>query len=286
MKSGFVTLVGRSNVGKSTLLNALVGTKIAITSPKPQTTRFPIHGIVHDERGQIVFVDTPGIFEKAQNRLTEILNERARESVRDIDVVLYIADPTRAIGNEEHITLRLIENLTIPKILVINKIDKRELPYLAEYEALRSSFSDMIQVSALRGTHLEELKTRVLDLLPEGIPHYDDYQVSNLENKTWLSELIREKIFIQMGAELPYTVAVEIETTEERTTNAGKTLLYIKANILTTNDRYKKMIIGSGGHKIKELGSVARKELEAILSRPVFLDLEVSVDEHWAERLA
>src|SRR3989338_2954045 len=133
MKSGFAVLVGRSNVVKSTLLNTLVGTKIAITSPKPQTTRFPIHGIINDERGQIVFVDTPGIFEKARDPVTASLNQHVRDAIRDIDLVIYVADPTRAIGNEEHMVLRLIEPIKTKKILAINKIDEYHPPFIEEY---------------------------------------------------------------------------------------------------------------------------------------------------------
>lgn len=285
MKSGFVVLVGRSNVGKSTLMNALVGTKIAITSPKPQTTRFPIHGIVHDERGQIVFVDTPGIFERVVDTVTKTLNERARESVRDIDVIVYVADPTRAIGNEEHIVLRLIEPIDKPKILAINKIDEKDLPYLEEYRALASRFAATVEISGLRQKNLKQLTDAVFSFLPEGEPVYPEFQASNLEHHLWLAELIREKVFIQMGSEIPYSVGVEIEDIDERKTKGDGEMLYIKANILTTSTRYKKMLIGSGGHKIKEIGSVARKELEAILNRRVYLELEVVVDEDWPARL-
>lgn len=285
MKSGFVTLIGRSNVGKSTLLNALVGMKIAITTPKPQTTRFPIHGIVNDDRGQAVFIDTPGIFEKAHNRLTEILNERAREAVRNIDVLVYVTDPTRPIGNEEHIILRLIEPIKKPKILAINKMDIDEAPYIAEYRALAPQFDAYVEVSAHTSKGLDNFKKTVFDLLPEGTPFYGEHEVTNLENRTWLSEMIREKLFLQLGAELPYSLGVEIETVEDRQTKTKKTMLYVKANILTTAPRYKRMIIGSGGRRIKEIGTTARKELEQILGKSVFLDLEVVVDERWPERL-
>lgn len=285
MKSGFAVLIGRSNVGKSTLLNTLVGTKIAITSAKPQTTRFTVHGIVHDPAGQIVFVDTPGIFEKAHDQLTQALNERARDSLRDIDLIIYVADPSRPIGNEEHMTLRLVEPLETPKILVLNKMDLRELPYIEEYRALGSRFNAMVEVSARSGKNTKQLISTALDLLPEGVPFYSEFEVTNLEHRMWLAELIREKIFVQMGAEIPYTTAVEIVDIDERKSKDGKELLYIKAHILTIAARYKKMLIGAQGHKIKELGSVARKELEAVLNRRVFLDLEVVVDEHWADRL-
>lgn len=285
MKSGFVVLVGRSNVGKSTLMNALVGTKVAIMSEKPQTTRFPIQGVVHDPRGQIVLVDTPGIFERTHNVLTKTLNERAREALRDIDLIIYVADPTRAIGNEEKIVLRMIEPIAKPKILVINKSDVRRPPYLPEYEALSDKFDTTILVSALKGHNLKALIDAAIERLPEGEPVYPEFQYTNMEIRTWIAELIREKLFIQLGAELPYSLAVEIEAMEEKRGKAGKELLVIKANILTAEPRHKQIIIGRGGQKIKEVGSVARKELEAVLGRQVYLELEVVIDPHWPERL-
>ncbi len=285
MKSGFVVLVGRSNVGKSTLLNSLVGSKIAITSRKPQTTRLSIHGIVHDPRGQIVFVDTPGVFERAHDVLTKMLNERVREALRDIDVIVYVADPTRPIGNEEHMVLRLIEPVKKPKILAVNKIDERELPYIEEYRALAPQFDAVIEISALREKNLKQLIEAVLDRLPEGEPFYPEFQLTNIENRAWLAEIIREKIFIQTGAEIPYSVAVEIHEAEERKDKRGETLLYIKASVLTAEERHKRMLIGAGGRRIKEIGSASRKELEAALGRRVFLDLEVVVDPDWPARL-
>ncbi|TAL19481.1 GTPase Era [Patescibacteria group bacterium] len=280
-KSGFAVLVGRSNVGKSTLLNALVGTKVAITSPKPQTTRQTIHGIVHDPRGQAVFMDTPGVFEKAHDRLTKRLNMIARDSLRDIDLVVYVVDPTRAVGNEEHIVLRLLENTDAPKILAINKTDLRDLPYLGSYEALAARFDQTVSISAEKGRGLKQLLDAVFELLPEGEPIYPEFQVTNLNQKFWIAELIREKIFTQLHAEIPYSAGVEINEMEKRENG----LIYIRATILTAAERYKGMIIGAGGRKIKEIGAVARKELEIIWNSKVFLDLQVEVDERWLDRL-
>lgn len=270
MKTGFAVLIGRSNTGKSTLLNALVGSKISIISPKPQTTREVIHGVVHDPAGQIIFIDTPGIFEKPHSKLTSELNKKAKEALKGVDVILYIVDPTRAIGNEERIVLKMIEPLKIPKILVINKIDLK-LPYLDEYLELADRFDDKIEVSAKTGTHLKSLKEKIINLLPEGEPIYPEFQITNLEHKIWLEELIREKLYIQLSQELPYTTNVEIEEEKER----ENSVLYIKAVIRTDTPNHRKMIIGKGGRKIKEIGSVARKELEQILGRKIYLDLEV-----------
>lgn len=285
MKSGFAVLIGRSNVGKSTLLNALVGTKIAITSPKPQTTRHQIRGIINDPRGQIVFVDTPGVFEQARNRLTKHLNAAARASLQGVDAIVYVADPTRAIGNEEHILLRMVEKSKIPKILAINKTDVRRPPFISEYRDLADRFDLTLEISALRQRALKDLISAVFERLPEGDPYYPEFQFSDIEHRFWVSEVIREKIFVQMGAEIPYSTAVEIEEMEDRKSE-GKTLRYIKASILTVSSKHKQMLIGRGGRKIKEIGLAARKELEAALNIKVYLDLEVEVDERWMDRLA
>lgn len=280
-KSGFAVLVGRSNVGKSTLLNNLIGTKVAITSPKPQTTRQMIHGILHEPRGQIVFVDTPGVFEKSHDRLTKRLNSTARESLRDIDVVVYVADPTRPIGNEEHIVLRLLETTDVPKIMVINKTDLRDPPFISSYEALSDRFDKVLQVSGLRARGLKPLVDAVFEYLPEGDPIYPEYQFSNVDNRAWVGELIREKVMLQLHEEIPYTIAVEVREMEKRPNG----ILYIKAAILTNAERYRGMIIGAGGRKVKELGTAARKELSLIMDSKVFLDLEVDVDDRWEDRL-
>lgn len=285
MKAGFAVLVGRSNVGKSTLLNALVGTKIAITSPKPQTTRVQVHGIVHDPRGQIVFVDTPGIFERPIDRLTKSLNQQAKSALHGIDIVVYVVDPTRAIGNEEHIILRLLETVEVPKILVINKIDLRDLPFASEYEALADRFDLMLRISGMHHKNLKPLLDAVFERLPEGQPFYPEFQYTNLEHKQWVAELIREKLFIQLPAELPYGTSVELDEMEEKKDKEGAPLLYIKARILTATARHKSMIIGKEARKIKEIGGAARKELEAVLQKKVFLDLTVEVDERWMDRI-
>jgi len=280
-RSGFAVLVGRSNVGKSTLVNNLIGTKVAITSPKPQTTRQMIHGVLHDPRGQIVFVDTPGVFEKAHDRLTKRLNSTARESLRDIDVVVYVADPTRPIGNEEHIVLRLLDTTDVPKIMAINKTDLRNPPFVSSYMAMADRFDKVLEVSGLRGRGLKPLIDAVFELLPEGEPVYPEYQFSNIEHKAWLAELIREKVMIQMHEEIPYSVTVEIREMEKRANG----ILFIKAAILTNAERYRGMIIGAGGRKVKEIGTAARKELSQIMDCKVYLELEVETDERWEDRL-
>ena len=285
MKAGFVVLVGRSNVGKSTLLNNLIGTKIAITSPKPQTTRRSAQGVLHVPEGQIVFVDTPGVFNKRADRVTEKLNETVKESLKGVDVILYVVDPTRAIGAEEERVMRMIKGAGIPALLVINKIDEERIPFLEDYRALSPDFSATVEVSALRRKHFKPLVAEIVKRLPEGEPLYPEHQITNMENREWYAELIREKIFLTLHQEVPYSAAVEVDEIETRKSKDGRETLYIKARILTDNAQHKKMIIGAGGRRIKQIGSMTRRELEQVSEMNVYLDLEVDIDTHWAERL-
>ncbi|MBI2483046.1 GTPase Era [Candidatus Uhrbacteria bacterium] len=284
MKSGLVVLVGRSNVGKSTLLNTLVGTKVAITSPKPQTTRDIIRGILNDPRGQIVFVDTPGVFEHARDPLTRQINATARKALAGVDVVVYVVDPTRAIGTEEHRVHALLRNSDRPKILAINKADlhERARPHRDAYHDLVFGEQDPLftaefDVSALRRQNLNLLIDQIFTLLPDGEPMYPEGQVTDVPREFWLAELIREKVFLQMHQEIPYSTNVEVDEAASRADGT----LYVRARILTTDDRYRKMLIGSGGRRIKEMGSMARKELETAMARKVYLDLKVETDPRW-----
>jgi len=276
-KSGFVVLVGRSNVGKSTLMNSLVGSKVAITSPKPQTTRLPIHGILTQEEGQIVFVDTPGMMKGARDVLSKTLSESMKGALNDVDAVLYIADPTRSIGDEEKSTLRLIELINKPKILVINKMDLDKKPYVDFYRDLKDKFDQVIEVSAMNGTHVKTLIEKLYEILPEGEPFYPEFQLTNMGNREWIGELIREKLFLRLRQEVPYSVHVEVTSIEERENN----LTYIAATVFTTDERYKRMIIGSGGRGIREIGQSTRRELETVMNRKIFLDLTVEKNPHW-----
>lgn len=274
-------MIGRSNVGKSTLLNSLIGSKVAITSPKPQTTRLPVQGIVTRDNAQIVFVDTPGIMQKAKDQLTKKMFKAVQMSLEDVDVILYVVDPTREIGDEEKATLRLIKDIEKPKILVINKIDVHEPRYLDFYRDLGEEFDEVIEVSGLRKTHLKDLLTLILSKLPENDFYYPEHQITSMPNEVWLAELIREKLFLRLRQEVPYTTHVEVEEIEERDNG----LIYVKATIFTTEARYKRMIIGLGGRGIKEIGQATRNELEQATQHRYFLDLTVEVDTHWTERI-
>ncbi len=284
MKSGFVTLVGRSNVGKSTLLNTLVGTKLAIVTDKPQTTRHIIHGVLNAAEGQAVFVDTPGIFKDKAGGLSGKLTEKAREAVQEIDVVIYVVDPQKPIGSEERFVMSLLRKLEIPKILVINKCElpEKEKPFLDDYKLLADeiNFTAVFELSALRNRHVEPLRQKVFELLPEGEPAYPPEQLTNVDSKFWVSEIIREKIFMALRKEVPYTTHVEVESIEER-----DDLYMISAIIYTNDSRYKKMIVGKGGRAVKEVGIAARKELETALNKKVFLDLDVQTDKHWEDKI-
>ncbi len=281
MKSGFVALLGRSNVGKSTLLNSLVGSKVAIITPKPQTTRHSIRGIVHDPRGQVVFVDTPGVFDKTRDPLTESLNREVKNSLEGVDAIVYVVDPTRAVGPEEHRVFTMVKESKTPKIMVVNKSDlpAKDRPFQYEYERMGEKLDAVLEISALQASNLKPLLDKIIEILPEGEPYYPEFQMTDMESKKWIEELIREKIFIQMHQEVPYSVTVSVDEMEKRDQT-----LYIKARVLTSDKRYKKMLIGKNASQIRQMGYTARKELETALQSKIFLDLEVEVDENWVRR--
>lgn len=277
MKAGFVTLFGRSNVGKSTLLNALVGSKIAMTTPKPQTTRGHIQGVVHAPEGQIVFVDTPGLFTSSRDRLTRALNRHAETALTGVNVIAHVVDPTRPIGPEDKRIFALLASLPTPKVMVINKIDMRGAPYAEAFRALAEGYAGVVEVSAKQGTHLKSLVAMLLELLPDGEAIYETGQLTNVSSDEWYAELIREKLFLRLHDELPYTLTVHVRESAVRPDGT----LYIAADIVTTDERYRCIIIGAGGRGIKEIGQSARRELEGATGGKVYLDLQVVVDPHW-----
>jgi len=283
---GKVLLVGRANVGKSTFVNNVIGQKVAITSPKPQTTRFSIRALYEEERGKIIFVDTPGIVGKAKDFLSKRINEKTLQILNEsVDLVIYMVDSTRKRDFEESKVLGLVRKINRPKILVINKIDDPGKSFLPQYKFLEEEFKDVFQISAINNMHVKPLLDKIFEYLPEKnidseeLPPDLVYPIINLDSKIFLGELIREKIFLMMGQEIPYTTTVIVDQVIERKNG----LTYIKARILTTNDRYKGMLIGKDGRKIKEIGSYARKEIALAINKKVFLDLNIEVDAHWQE---
>jgi len=288
MKQGRVLLISRPNVGKSTFLNNLIGQKVSITSPKPQTTRFPIKALYQDERGDIIFIDTPGLMRKTEDLLSENINKKTLQTLNEeLDLVLYMVDPTRKRDFEEARVLGLVRQIEKPKILVLNKIDLwqtgKKDDYSAQYKFLEEEFSDVFYISALKKLHFKPLIKRIFELLPEKkeekFENLNPYPVLNIDAKTFVAELIREKVFLMMGEEIPYTTTAIVDEIDERKNG----VIYIKARILTNNDRYKKMLIGKEGRKIKEIGSYARKEIVLATGKKVYLDLQVETDPHWME---
>lgn len=285
MKSGQVLLIGRPNVGKSTLLNRIIGQKVSITSPKPQTTRFAIEAVYQEERGQIIFVDTPGIFNKAHDALSKKINRTSQQSIADeLTCVAYIIDATRKRDFEESKVLGIVRKINKPKILVYNKSEEPQT-YEALYKFMEEEFDYVIHLSAATGNNTKELIDTIFSIIPESDKPMEiftnPHPAINMDSKIFLSELIREKIFLKTRKEVPYTTMVIVDEITERRDD----LLYLKARILTTNDKYKKMLIGAHGATIKLIGSMARKELETATNKKVYLELTVETDKHWVETM-
>jgi GTP-binding protein Era len=283
-KSGTVILLGRPNAGKSTLLNALIGKKVSITSPKPQTTRFSIQAIYEDDRGQILFIDTPGIFAKTEDVLSKNINKRVNESIRSsIDVAIYLIDHTRYRDMEENKTFGLVRTLHCPKILVFNKSDICKPDYRIQYSFMEEEMEETIDVSALKRKHLDTLLSAIYRYLPNRPPIVDPNSIIhpaiNIDSKLFIEELIREKAFIFLRNELPYSITTRVDSILER----GNGTKVISARIITNNDRYKGMIVGHEGRMIKEISMATRKELETATNSTVFLELAVEVDPHWVD---
>ena len=286
-KSGFVTLIGRPNVGKSTLMNNLIGQKIAITSSKPQTTRNRIQTVYTDEVGQIIFLDTPGIH-KAQNKLGEYMDSVAERTLSEVDVVLWLVEPTTFIGKGEQHIAKLVETTKTPVILVVNKIDTVEkgelLPVIDKYKDI-VNFKACIPVSAVTGENKEDLLKTVFDLLPEGPMYYDEDVVTDQAERQITAELIREQTLRRLKDEVPHGVAVMIESMrEEKDTSvrhSHKNIMNIEATIFCERDSHKGIIIGKKGAMLKEIGTNARHQISDLLGMKVNLNLWVKVKKDW-----
>lgn len=279
-KSGFVTLIGRPNVGKSTLMNYLIGQKIAITSNKPQTTRNRIQTVLTTDEGQIVFVDTPGIH-KAKNKLGEYMVNVAEKTLNEVDVVLWLVEPTTFIGaGEQHIAKQL-QRVKTPVILVINKVDsvKREeiLPAIAAYKDIYE-FADIVPVSARSGDNTDELLRVIMKYLPYGPQFYDEDTVTDQPERQIVAELIREKALHSLQDEIPHGIAVAIDRMKMQ-----NKVMHIDATIICERDSHKGIIIGKQGSMLKKIGSTARYEIERMLDCKVNLKLWVKVKKDWRD---
>lgn len=285
-QSGIAALVGRTNAGKSTLLNALVGTKVAIVTPRPQTTRDTYHAVVHRPNGQIVLVDTPGVFATAGGgALVRNLHRRIDAALEDLDIVLHVVDPSREPGCEDEQATKRVAAATQPKILCLNKSDMIQRPFREYWLQRQTGYNTVVEVSALRRTNLDALIDACLALLPEGPEYYPDNQVSNMGPEHRMAELIREQVYLLTGQEIPYTTTVQVESIKDSQDKQGTPLLDIRAVILTTDDRRQRMLIGRGARKVKQIGIAARHSIEAVFGKKAFLDLTVLVDPHWIERM-
>ena len=263
-KSGFVTLIGRPNVGKSTLMNHLIGQKIAITSEKPQTTRNRIQTVYTDERGQIIFLDTPGIH-KAKNKLGEYMVNVAENTLKEVDVILWLVEPTTFIGAGERHIAEQLSKIKTPVILVINKIDtvksKEEiLTFIAAYKDILN-FAEIIPVSALKEMNIEDVKSSIFKYLPAGPQFYDEDTVTDQPMRQIAAELIREKALRMLDDEIPHGIAVVIDQMKERPNG----IIDVDATIVCERDSHKGIIIGKGGSMLKRIGTAARMEIENLM---------------------
>ena len=283
-KSGFAAIIGRPNVGKSTLMNHLIGQKIAITSRKPQTTRNKIQTVYTCEEGQIVFLDTPGIH-KAKNKLGEYMVNVAERTFKDADVILWLVEPTTFIGAGERHIAEQLKNGNLPVILVINKVDtvKKEevLSFIDAYRKIMD-FAEIIPASALRGQNLETVITSIFKYLPYGPQFYDEDTVTDQPQRQIVAEMIREKALRCLDEEIPHGIAVAIDQMKEREGTNGS-VMDIDATIICERDSHKGIIIGKGGQMLKKIGSQARYDIENMLEMKVNLKLWVKVKKDWRD---
>lgn len=282
MKSGFVSLIGRPNVGKSTLLNSIVGKKVAITSDKPQTTRNIIQGIYNEEDTQIVFVDTPGIH-KPNHKLGKYLNKQAYYSIDDVDIVLMLVDASQPLGPGDKFIIERLQNVDKPVILIINKIDKLTrdelMEKIVEYKDLYD-FKEIIPVSALKKKNVNEVVKVLKEYLPDSVKFYGDHDITNKSMEFLLGEIIREKVFELTDEEVPHSLTCYIEHVEKNKNNN----YVLNGVIVVDRDSLKSIIIGKQGRMIKEIGMRARKDMEELLGRKVYLELYVKVIKKWRDR--
>ena len=281
-KSGYAVIIGRPNVGKSTLMNHLIGQKIAITSNRPQTTRNRIETVLTTEEGQIIFLDTPGMIRKADNKLGEYLIDVSDKTIGDADVILWLVEPSSYIGHGDRDIAEKLKKQKKPVILIINKIDtidKKKAPEILEAWEKVLAFDDIIVVSALRGLNVEEVIRAIMKRLPEGPQYYDEEVVTDQNMRQLAAEIIREKALRALNEEVPHGIAVQIDSYKER----SEDLTAIEASIICERDSHKGIIIGKGGSMLKKIGTAARRDIEEMTGTKVFLKLFVKVRKNWRD---
>ncbi|MFI5358592.1 MAG: GTPase Era [Halanaerobiales bacterium] len=277
-KSGFISVIGRPNVGKSTLVNRIIGEKITITSPKPQTTRNRIQAVYTEERGQIIFVDTPGVL-KGKNELDKYMLDQVYKSLEGIDLAIFLIDASTYFGKGDEFIFQELQNYKTPTLVVLNKIDQLKTGELEEKikEIKEKTGREVIPISALDGRNIDHLIDIIFEHLPEGPQYYPADMITDQIEQFIIAEMIREKIFLLTREEIPYGVAVLIEEMKERENG----LFYIRAVIYVEKDSHKGIIIGKEGRMLKEIGKMAREDIEDLLQTDVYLDLWVKVLKDW-----
>ena len=277
-RSGLAVLIGRTNAGKSTLLTALAGAPVSIVTPRPQTTRHPVHGIVHRPEGQVVFVDTPGFFKTHKSALVDQLHQRAQEALKGIDVVVHVVDPTRDSGEENEMVNAVLAKVQLPKILCLSKLDIAHRPFRDAWLRLAPQYDALVEVSGFTGTGTDELVSQLLARMPEGPELYPAGQKTNTTLEFQAAELIREKVYLYTGEEVPYRTQVELDQIEEQAGEDGIPVVQVKAAIVTPNERYQRMLIGTGARKIRQIRLAAQRALRDRMGKKVSLDLDVIID--------
>ncbi len=280
-KCGYVAVVGRPNVGKSTLINHILGQKLNITSRKPQTTRHTLLGIKTDENCQAIYVDTPGMHKSQKKALNRMMNRSAESVISDVDVLVFVVDRFKWTEEDEHV-LEKLKFATCPIILAINKVDQIEekeklLPYIQELSK-KLKFSEIVPLSALLGTSVDVLEKTIKDKLPEASYFFDEDQLTDKSDRFLAAELIREKVMRQLGDEIPYASTVEIEQFKEE-----EKIIHISALILVERDSQKSIVIGKEGQRLKLIGMEARKDIEALFQKKVMLKIWVKVKSGWSD---
>lgn len=282
-KSGFVAVIGRPNVGKSTLINKIIGQKVAITSDKPQTTRSRIQCILTQDDAQIIFLDTPGIH-KPKFKLGEYMLKAAEGTLKEVDAIFFVIDATEKFGGGERYILERLNATTKPVILVVNKVDlldhEKLLPIIAEYST-RRNFAAIVPISAADGTNVDALIDEAKKFLPEGVQYYPADMVTDQPERLIITELIREKLLHATQDEVPHSIAVDVEEFTQRDNGT----IFIRATIYVERDSQKGILIGKGGEMLKNVGKAARPEIEMLLGTKVFLDLWVKVKRDWRNSL-